>query len=102
VSPCSCPVLCFSLLYSVPVFFFFFFFDATVLPEIYALSLHDALPIFVLCPCDCIFGHAYPRYFRWMGIRQGTAAANPNIDPDDETKYRSAEMGENSHQRTFT
>src|SRR5256885_3220665 len=31
-----------------PSFFFFFFFNDTATTEIYTLSLHDALPIFVL------------------------------------------------------
>src|SRR5207248_11358872 len=31
--------------YSVSTVFFFFFFNATAPPEIYTLSLHDALPI---------------------------------------------------------
>src|SRR5690348_18062663 len=30
----------------LPAFMFFFFFTATATPEIYTLSLHDALPIF--------------------------------------------------------
>src|SRR5205085_11726575 len=30
--------------------FFFFFFNATAPPEIYTLSLHDALPIYPLLP----------------------------------------------------
>src|SRR5438128_10193563 len=39
--------LCFFL-----VSFFFFFFNATATTEIYTLSLHDALPIYVLVPGD--------------------------------------------------
>src|SRR2546430_16099466 len=31
----------------VPLFFFFFFFNDTATTEIYTLSLHDALPIYV-------------------------------------------------------
>src|SRR5437899_10422295 len=34
------------LLFLLFVFFFFFFFNDTATPEIYTLSLHDALPIF--------------------------------------------------------
>src|SRR2546427_10242617 len=34
-----------------PSIFFFFFFNDTATTEIYTLSLHDALPIFV-CHCD--------------------------------------------------
>src|SRR5688572_33120001 len=32
-------------MFFVPVYFFFFFFNDTATPEIYTLSLHDALPI---------------------------------------------------------
>src|SRR3989442_8805638 len=32
---------------SPPLFFFFFFFNDTATTEIYTLSLHDALPIFI-------------------------------------------------------
>src|SRR2546426_12076890 len=32
---------------AVPTFFFFFFFNDTATTEIYTLSLHDALPIWV-------------------------------------------------------
>src|SRR3712207_6856483 len=34
-------------------FFFVFFFNDTATTEIYTLSLHDALPIFVLRPGNC-------------------------------------------------
>src|SRR2546426_1166624 len=36
-----------SLVYSTP-FFFFFFFNDTATTEIYTLSLHDALPIYIV------------------------------------------------------
>src|SRR5204862_8137845 len=44
---CSCFSFLFLFLFtSVSLFlFFFFFFNATATPEIYTLSLHDALPI---------------------------------------------------------
>src|SRR5439155_21076675 len=35
-----------SLLFHTSTFFYFFFFNDTATPEIYTLSLHDALPIF--------------------------------------------------------
>src|SRR5688572_32402644 len=47
----SCPVSCLSfrsLLFSS----LFFFFNDTATTEIYTLSLHDALPIFVSPPCE--------------------------------------------------
>src|SRR2546426_2240905 len=34
-------------MFSFPFFFFFFFFNDTATTEIYTLSLHDALPIWV-------------------------------------------------------
>src|SRR5438874_13639338 len=37
----------FSYLFDFTTFFFFFFFNDTATTEIYTLSLHDALPIFV-------------------------------------------------------
>src|SRR6266702_8250890 len=42
-------MLFYSLLYLFNVSFFFFFFNDTATTEIYTLSLHDALPIAVLC-----------------------------------------------------
>src|SRR5699024_12216136 len=52
---CSCSVPLFCLLLLPLLFLFFFFFNDTAPTEIYTLSLHDALPIF-LDPahvCDC-------------------------------------------------
>src|SRR5687767_16018600 len=34
----------------ITLFFFFFFFNDTATTEIYTLSLHDALPIFIYIP----------------------------------------------------
>src|SRR4030065_2700433 len=34
-----------------PLFYFYFFFNDTATTEIYPLSLHDALPICMTCPC---------------------------------------------------
>src|ERR1022692_171936 len=34
-------------------FFFFFFFNDTATTEIYTLSLHDALPIWLYLSCEC-------------------------------------------------
>src|SRR2546425_13250924 len=45
--------LFFCLLRRLPLLSFFFFFNDTATPEIYTLSLHDALPIWVVslsCP----------------------------------------------------
>src|SRR5438094_10671384 len=39
-------------LYLSRLFFFFFFFNDTATTEIYTLSLHDALPIFIAIPGD--------------------------------------------------
>src|SRR3712207_9368924 len=36
---------------------FFFFFNDTATTEIYTLSLHDALPIYVLAQPDLLLGH---------------------------------------------
>src|SRR2546426_4309992 len=36
---------CFTVEFSLPVFYLFFFFNDTATTEIYTLSLHDALPI---------------------------------------------------------
>src|SRR5256885_4215936 len=40
------------------IFFFFFFFNDTATTEIYTLSLHDALPIYIVCVAgkstDCV------------------------------------------------
>src|SRR5262249_60778969 len=47
---CLCPILVslyFSLLYYLSLSYFFFFND-TATTEIYTLSLHDALPIFIV------------------------------------------------------
>src|SRR5690554_8181041 len=41
-------VVMFDLLYLFLSLFFFFFFNDTATTEIYTLSLHDALPIFVV------------------------------------------------------
>src|SRR2546430_14704878 len=38
---------CILLISLIPLVFFFFFFNDTATTEIYTLSLHDALPIFV-------------------------------------------------------
>src|SRR2546429_6978363 len=35
-------------MFGLPTFFFFFFFNDTATTEIYTLSLHDALPIYLL------------------------------------------------------
>src|SRR2546422_5742238 len=40
----------------IPLFSFFFFFNDTATTEIYTLSLHDALPIFV----DAVAHHGHP------------------------------------------
>src|SRR5690554_7983639 len=44
---CVCFIVFFILLLSL-CFFFFFFFNDTATTEIYTLSLHDALPIFLV------------------------------------------------------
>src|SRR3712207_7082644 len=36
-------------------YFFFFFFNDTATTEIYTLSLHDALPIYLMIPVDSFF-----------------------------------------------
>src|SRR5438309_10904853 len=41
-----------TLLFSHPSFFLLFFFNDTATTEIYTLSLHDALPIFILLSDD--------------------------------------------------
>src|SRR2546430_13228977 len=43
--------------------FFFFFFNDTATTEIYTLSLHDALPIFIptACPCGATCPQAVPQ-----------------------------------------
>src|SRR5205807_9684721 len=41
------PLILFSFYFVVVVFFLFFFFNDTATTEIYTLSLHDALPIWV-------------------------------------------------------
>src|SRR5258707_14916232 len=40
----------FSILSSCSLVFFFFFFNDTATTEIYTLSLHDALPIYIASP----------------------------------------------------
>src|SRR5436853_2895807 len=44
-------MLSFFFLFSFSFLFFFFFFNDTATTEIYTLSLHDALPIFVASKC---------------------------------------------------
>ena len=49
------PIFCFFLFFLIFFFFFlFFFFNDTATTEIYTLSLHDALPIYV-CVFVCLF-----------------------------------------------
>src|SRR2546429_2188450 len=43
-----------------PFFFFFFFFNDTATTEIYTLSLHDALPVFVPRASDPPHGDGFP------------------------------------------
>src|SRR5258708_27848033 len=45
---CNSPYLFFFLLLLLFLFFFFFFFNDTATTEIYTLSLHDALPIYLV------------------------------------------------------
>ena len=40
---------CFCIIFMVSVLVIFFFFNDTATTEIYTLSLHDALPIYLLC-----------------------------------------------------
>src|SRR2546429_2221864 len=40
--------MCFCIMYARIIYFVFFFFNDTATTEIYTLSLHDALPIFLL------------------------------------------------------
>src|SRR2546422_9459949 len=48
-----CTVLSiFFLLMRRPIIFIFFFFNDTATTEIYTLSLHDALPIYVVFECE--------------------------------------------------
>src|SRR6266446_121843 len=42
---CCCPYFYYLMCSYIDFLFFFFFFNATATPEIYTLSLHDALPI---------------------------------------------------------
>ena len=42
-------------------FFYFFFFKDTATTEIYTLSLHDALPIFLILPLQYPLGVHYVR-----------------------------------------
>src|SRR6266446_4806602 len=53
---------------------FFFFFNDTATTEIYTLSLHDALPIFLHHLSRFVFGQE--RWHRWPHV-----AAGPPADP---------------------
>src|SRR3982750_5047365 len=67
-------VLC---LFLFCVFFFFFFFNDTATPEIYPLSLHDALPISRgRCPP---IGYGYGRR-RWMRSEEHTSELQSRSD----------------------
>src|SRR2546430_10866811 len=46
-----------------PLLFFIFFFNDTATTEIYTLSLHDALPIWLTCTSPCMPG--MPRWSGW-------------------------------------
>src|SRR5256884_8718518 len=48
-------------------FFFFFFFNDTATTEIYTLSLHDALPIYLAPGAAVIVNEAFARAF-WPGL----------------------------------
>src|SRR5256885_5067090 len=51
-------------MYSPSIYFFFFFFNDTATTEIYTLSLHDALPIYLMwvpIPFERSFRMAYSR-----------------------------------------
>src|SRR6266481_8958061 len=56
----------------------FFFFNATATPDIYTLSLHDALPIFVLSA-----GHASMLLYSMLHLTGGKA-----VDPEDRKSTR--------------
>src|SRR5439155_21930508 len=79
--------LCISLLYIPPPLyfssFFFFFFNATATPEIYTLSLHDALPI---CPRYCWGALGAPQTpIGGSGfIRRGATAGPPSSTRSEE------------------
>src|SRR2546425_9629045 len=45
-----------------PMIFFFFFFNDTATTEIYTLSLHDALPLFVLVGSGLQIFRAFPSF----------------------------------------
>src|SRR5262249_61895597 len=52
----------YSPLTSTPSLSYFFFFNDTAPPEIYTLSLHDALPISVSTAASLEFGFSQPSY----------------------------------------
>src|SRR2546422_2510135 len=49
-------------------FFFFFFFNDTATTEIYTLSLHDALPIWLLCTVMVSLRSTVSVRSRWMTL----------------------------------
>src|SRR2546429_5828036 len=82
-----CVVFSFSFIFPTIVFFFFFFND-TATTEIYTLSLHDALPIFLglfLCPTRrffCDTGHherCRPLHARFLANRLETSVPKQRL-----------------------
>src|SRR5256885_10576278 len=64
----------------LPAYFCFFFFNDTATTEIYTLSLHDALPIYVFChgrgriqPCRFFVGDGMIILKQFGKIRSATA-----------------------------
>src|SRR5258707_2390055 len=67
-----------SHLHSIPVSFLFFFFNDTATTEIYTLSLHDALPIFLI-PIDSMdWQEEYDQ------LRREIAAYSPELTRSEE------------------
>src|SRR2546423_7368097 len=62
---------------SYPFLFFFFFFNDTATTEIYTLSLHDALPLYMRSP---LFADALPKGKTWLKLDLAKAAAAQGLD----------------------
>src|SRR3989442_6512777 len=70
---------------SVITSFFFFFFNDTATTEIYTLSLHDALPIYALCP-----------HRRFVELPRGSRG---RIPPEQSPRRNSEEFGDRKSTR---
>src|SRR5256885_3452641 len=74
------------------VFFFFFFFNDTATTEIYTLSLHDALPIFITLNVNGVRSAAKKGLFRWLAAQRADVVCLQEMKCHERSEEHTSEL----------